>query len=200
MRSATKYSAEQFCVARTPEVGQHWKGRLFPPGTGLHSQLPLGSATQPSQSIPASQLPALALATVPSVQVPPHQKCPSGLHVALADLHHFQRLASAWGSPGCRGGAAPELCCSRLAVSGLEISFKHQEPHNTAFKTIFKSREGKFKFTEVMEIPVSSTDAHLALRQELCDGPHEQPSSTPCKWCVNYYYILHLSTSQKVSV
>lgn len=98
------------------------------------------------------------------------------------------------------GGAAPELCCSRLAVCGLEISFKHQEPHNTAFKTIFKSREGKFKFTEVMEIPVSSTDAHLALQQELCDGPHEQPSSTPCKWCVNYYYILHLSTSQKASV
>lgn len=31
-----------------------------------------------------------------------------------------------------------------------------------AFKSIFKSREGKFKFTDVMEIPVTSTDFYLA--------------------------------------
>lgn len=47
-------------------------------------------------------------------------------------------------------------------MSGLEISFKYQEPCNTAFKTILKSREGKFKFTEVMEIPVTSTDVYLS--------------------------------------
>lgn len=59
-------------------------------------------------------------------------------------------------------GAASELGSSRLAVGGMETSFKYQELCNTAFKTIFKSSEGKFKFTEVMENSVTSTDVCLA--------------------------------------
>lgn len=61
------------------------------------------------------------------------------------------------------GGAAPEPGSTTLTACGLKISFnQHCEHCNTAFKAIFKSREERLKFTEVMEIPITRTDVYLA--------------------------------------
>lgn len=50
-----------FVLLGHPRSGSTERADYSQPSTGLHSQLPLGSASQPSWSIPVSQSPALAL-------------------------------------------------------------------------------------------------------------------------------------------
>lgn len=188
MRSATKYSAEQLCVARTPEVGQHWKGRLFPPSTGLHSQLP------PRASLPPSSLRG------PLPQCPAHKPLGTkNVPVGCTWLWLIWIISKGLLQPErAQGtsGAASELGSSRLAVGGMETSFKYQELCNTAFKTIFKSSEGKFKFTEVMENSVTSTDVCLADSKNYVMSRPAQSHVTGVLITTTSYISVHLRKHQ----
>lgn len=59
-------------------------------------------------------------------------------------------------------------------------------------KILFKSREGKFKFTESDGDPCDQHRHPPGWQQELRDGPDKWPCSFPCNRYVSYSYILYL--------
>lgn len=175
MRNATKYSARQLRVARTAEVGQHWKGRLFPPRRRHRAPFtakllppgccPHGCHDPAPPSIPGSPPAPPGLCTHPRRSG--QRACPSAPkmpHGAAYGPCWFSSLVRARFNLGEPGVGCPRAMLQQtyngwsgdpaLEVWGNVLTLQ--------LRYFFSIERGNSSLQKVMGIPVISTDVYLA--------------------------------------